>query len=66
MLEDWEVGEQMETKEQRFVKGVATILKKTSAEEKGSLKGLEKCLLLTQTLILQENTSIKSVKHNLD
>lgn len=35
-LEDWKVGNQIKTEQERLVRAVATILKKTLTQEKGS------------------------------
>lgn len=56
--EDWEVGEQMETEQQRLVKEIATILKKTLTEEKGSLKRVEEDAFPFLILVGRDYTEI--------
>lgn len=56
--EDREVGEQMETEQQRLVKEIATILKKTLTEEKGSMKRVEEDAFPFLILVGRDYTEI--------
>ncbi|KAF5924366.1 hypothetical protein HPG69_012620 [Diceros bicornis minor] len=61
--EDWELGEQMETEQQRFVKGVTTIFKKSLTEEKGS--EVKKIQQLPPTLQIQTLPHMDSVTRSV-